>query len=221
MANDDAPRPFSLRPSSFILQIIGLLGGVASGKSLVAKQFVDLGAGLLDGDRAGHEVLTWPDVKQAVRNRFGERVFDCDGQIDRRKLAGVVFRPSLEGRQDLTALEQITHPKIGDLLRRQAADLVQRGTRVGVLDAPVMLKAGWDKLCGKLLFVDAPRELRYERARQRGWSQEEFAAREAVQEAVDVKRDRADLVIDNSGTPEDTRAQVERLWQSLTCAGDG
>ena len=210
-----------LPPSSFILQIIGLIGGVASGKSLVAKQFVELGAGLLDGDRAGHEVLTWPDVKQAVRERFGERVFDADGQIDRRKLADVVFRRSPEGRQDLIALEQITHPKIGDLLRRQAADLAQHGTRIAVLDAPVMLKAGWDKLCDKIVFIDTPRELRYERARQRGWSQEEFSAREAVQEPVHVKRERAELVIDNSGTPEATRAQVERVWHALVSASEG
>lgn len=212
------PSSFPSHPSSFIL---GLLGGVASGKSLVAKQFVELGAGLLDGDRAGHEVLTWPEVKQAVRERFSERVFGADGQIDRRKLAEAVFRPSPEGRQDLIALEQITHPKIGDLLRRQAADLAQHGTRIAVLDAPVMLKAGWDKLCDKIVFIDTPRELRYERARQRGWSQEEFAAREAVQEPVHVKRDRAELVIDNSGTPEATRTQVERLWQSLASASEG
>jgi dephospho-CoA kinase len=207
------------------LTVVGLLGGVASGKSLVARQFTDLGAGLLKGDEAGHEVLTWPDVKQAVLDRFGERVFDADGCVDRRKLAEVVFGPPPEGPRELVALERITHPRIGDLLRRQAAELARQGARIAVLDAPVMLKAGWDKLCNHLVFVDAPRELRYERARERsrsqgGWSQEEFAAREAAQEPVHVKRDRADLVIDNSGTPEATRSQVERLWQSLTCAAD-
>src|SRR6185437_1952473 len=111
--------------------------------------------------------------------------------------------------------------KIGELLRRQAAELAQQGRRVAVLDAPVMLKAGWDQLCDQIVFVDAPPDLRYERARQRGWSQEEFTAREAAQEPVHVKRDCANLVIDNSGTPAATRSQVERLWQTLARASEG
>ena len=84
-----------------------------------------------------------------------------------------------------------------------------------MLDAPLLLEAGWDGLCDTLVFVDAPRPLRMARAVGRGWREEEFAAREGVQKSLDSKRARADVIIDNSGSPESTRAQVERFWHTL------
>lgn len=213
--------------------VVGLLGGVASGKSLVAGELVALGAALLDGDRAGHEVLRMPDVERAVRERWGARVFGQDGRIDRSALARIVFASPSEptaqahpdasggrttppvGNEDLNQLEQITHPRIGALLERRAAELEADGYPVAVLDAPVMLKAGWDHFCDRIVFIEAPLEVRLARARQRGWTPNEFAEREAAQESLNVKRDHADTIIDNSGSPEATRAQVTRLWQSL------
>jgi dephospho-CoA kinase len=109
----------------------------------------------------------------------------------------------------------LTHPEIGRLLQQQAEALAASGTAVAVLDAPLLLEAGWDRLCGRLIYVDAPRQVRLSRALARGWSQEDFAAREAAQESLDAKRKRADLVVDNSGSPQETRVQVERFWQSL------
>jgi dephospho-CoA kinase len=100
-------------------------------------------------------------------------------------------------------------------LRKQAIVLAAAGRPIGVLDAPVMLKAGWDKLCDTIVFVDASNELRLARALGRGWSQGEFAAREAAQESLELKRRLADMIIDNSGPPETTRAHVERLWHLL------
>lgn len=199
---------------------IGLLGGVASGKSLVAKQFCELGAGLLDGDRAGHEVLRLPEVKQLVRERWGEAVFSADGEVDRQKLGRIVFAVTTAGRRELAYLERITHPRIGERLRQQAAEMAAAGRAVAVLDAPVMLKAGWDKLCDHIVFVDAPQPTRLARALARGWRQEDFAARESVQEPLDIKRRRADSVIDNSGNPEETLKQVKHLWQELIPEGD-
>jgi dephospho-CoA kinase len=197
------------------MKIIGLLGGIASGKSLVAEQFCRLGAGLLDGDRAGHEVLLLPDVEQLVRERWGNRVFGPDGHVDRKALGRIVFEPSDTGRRELEYLERITHPRIGDRLRQQAAELAVAGRSVAVLDAPVMLKAGWDTFCDHIVFVEAPKGVRRTRATARGWRQEDIAAREAVQEPLAVKRQRADFIIDNSGNPDQTLAQVERLWQAL------
>src|SRR5262249_39719867 len=112
-------------------------------------------------------------------------------------------------------LEQLTHPRIGELLGRQAAALEAEGKQVIVLDAPLLMEAGWDKFCDKTVFVEAPREVRLERARGRGWSDAEFAAREPAQQFLDVKRNRADVVLDNSGLAEATREQVKRLWHSL------
>ena len=197
------------------LRVVGLLGGVASGKSLVARQLGELGAGSLDGDAAGHEVLRVLEIEELARRRWGDEVFGPDGHVYRPALARIVFAPTPEGRRELEYLEQITHPKIETLLRRDAARLAAEGYSVAVLDAPVMLKAGWDRLCDRIVYVDVPEQVRRQRAQLRGWSQEDFMAREAAQEPLSVKRDRADTVIDNSSTPEATQKQVERLWRSL------
>src|SRR5258708_38301202 len=131
----------------FEMKVVGLLGGVASGKSLVARQLCDLGAGLLDGDRAGHEVLRLPEVERLVRQRWGNEVFAADGRVDRRALARIVFAPPPDGPRELEHLERITHPKITHRLREQAAALAAEGLPAAVLDAPVMLKAGWNEFC--------------------------------------------------------------------------
>jgi len=195
--------------------VLGLVGGVASGKSLVAEQLQQLGAGVLDADRAGHEVLEEPAVKQALAARWGQGVFDADGRVNRRALAEIVFAPTPQASQELAALEKITHPRIKIVLQSRMKQMAAQGTTVVVLDAPVMFKAGWDALCDQIVFVDVPEAVRRQRAATRGWSGEEFARREAAQELLSWKRSRADVVIDNSGTVADTRQQVAQLWNQL------
>jgi dephospho-CoA kinase len=195
--------------------VIGILGGVASGKSLVSGELARLGAGVLDADRAGHEVLRMPAIMAAVRQRWGEEIFDADGQIDRKRLAQVVFSPPPEGQRQRKYLEELTHPEIGRLLGQQARRMSEAGVVAAILDAPLLLEARWDKFCGKLIFVDAPRELRLRRALTRGWSEKEFAVRESAQEDLESKRGRADVVVDNSGSPEQTRDQIQRAWRCL------
>ncbi len=197
------------------MRVIDILGGVAGGKSLVARQLAELGAGVLDADLAGHQALVLPQVEAAVRERWGDTVFSADGRIDRTRLARIVFADLPEGPREREHLERLTHPQIGRLLKQQAEALDRGGTAVAVLDAPLLLEAGWDDTCERLIFVDVPRPLRLSRAKTRGWSEEDFAAREAAQESLDFKRERADVVVDNSGSPEHTQAQIERFWQSL------
>lgn len=198
------------------MKIIGILGGVASGKSLVAEQFRRLGAKILDADQVGHEVLREPEVIQAARERWGDAVIAEDGQINRSKVAKIVFAPPPVGTEELAFLEQLTHPRIGSRLQQEFARVRQsRDIELVVLDAPVMLKSGWDKFCDRLLFIDVPRNIRLERARNRGWSDAHFAARESAQESLETKRAAADEFIDNSGSAEATRQQVESFWRSL------
>ena len=161
-----------------MMRVIGLLGGVASGKSMVAAQLARLGAGVLDADRAGHEALRLPQVEAAARQRWGDAVFGPDGHVDRARLKTIVFADPPAGPPERKYLEELSHPEIRRLLEQQAAAMEAAGVKVAVLDAPLILEAGWDRLCEKLVFVDAPPEVRLARALGRGWTEEEFAARQ-------------------------------------------
>jgi dephospho-CoA kinase len=193
--------------------VIGLAGGIASGKSLVASQFQSLGAVVLDADAIGHDVLRDPDVKRLIRQEWGESVFD-DGEVSRRAMAEIVFRAEADGARQLKILEQITHPRIGEILTRRLSNLKTIGeTHATVLDAPVMFEAGWDRICDKTVFVDAPPEQRIRRARARGWTDSQFYQREARQLPNEIKRAKCSDYVDNSTSIEATFAQVMDLWR--------
>ena len=195
--------------------ILGVVGGIASGKSLVTQILVELGAVRLDGDRAGHEVLRETEIKQWVQQRFGSDVFDNDQEIDRSALAKIVFAPTDAGRAALLDLERATHPRIGVRLDHQIDQARQSGASAAVLDAAVMHKAGWERRCDRILFVHTPRLQRLAHALQRGWSEAEFDRRETAQLPIDQKRAFADQIIDNSGSIAETRQQVTEFWNSL------
>lgn len=206
----------SSRPAWNIpLRMIGVLGGVASGKSLVSGILAEHGLGVLDADRAGHDVLRLVHVIAAARNRWGAEVVGNDGQLDRRRIAQVVFEPGEIGTRERKFWTRLTHPEIALRLMQEANRLAAGGVTAVVLDAAVMLEAGWDDWCDRLVFVEAPRTIRLARALARGWKEEDFNAREAAQESLDFKRRQADVVIDNSGSPEQTRAQIERCLPIL------
>src|SRR6185295_7896767 len=193
--------------------ILGLVGGIASGKSVVANVLRDMGAVILDADRAGHFVLRDPEVITALRKRWGDGVLDSSGQISRRAVAKIVFAQGIEAERKF--LEQLTHPRIEALLK-QELETVRNSPDpppVLVLDAALLFEAGWDKLCDKILFVDAPRDLRLERAVARGWSAEQFAAREAAQLPPEEKRSRSDIVIRNARTLENIREVLRLTWR--------
>jgi dephospho-CoA kinase len=191
--------------------VIGLIGGIGSGKSRVSELLARRGARVLSGDQAGHEALRQPDIKARVAERWGPGVLDEAGEVDRRRLAARVFADPAERR----ALEAIVWPWIGRRLREQTdAARADAAVKLILLDAAVLLEAGWDDVCDRLVYVDAPRDVRLRRlAEQRGWSAEQLAAREQAQLALTEKARRADDVLDNSGTPEALARQVDELLQ--------
>jgi dephospho-CoA kinase len=196
--------------------LIGVTGEVASGKSFVAALLAEQGATVIDADRLGHEVLALPEVMAAARDRWSDEVFSTSGQIDRRRLAAKVFASTEEGREDLRYLEKLTHPRIRRILDAEVSRLLAESqTRGVVIDAPLLVEAGWNEFCDRVVFVEASRAARVARARSRGWSEEEFARREARQGSTDEKRRGAGVVIDNSGSAESTRALVTRVSSEL------
>ncbi len=194
---------------------IGVVGGVASGKSQVATRFEALGCLRLDGDLIGHKVLRDKEVKVALRDRWGAKILTAEGEVDRRAVAGLVFSDDSEnGGTELEFLESLTHPRIAARLAARLSEARRQGVPAVVLDAAVMMKAGWDKMCDHIVFVDVPRPIRLQRALQRGWTEEQFMARESSQFALSAKRERADTTIDNSGSLEETFQQVQLLWDA-------
>ena len=111
--------------------VIGMMGGVASGKSFVARQLGQCGAAVIDADRLGHEVLRLPEIEAAARQRWGDEIFSTDGQIDRRRLAARVFAATPEGREDLRYLESLTHPRIREFLDQRRRWSARRRRRFG------------------------------------------------------------------------------------------
>jgi dephospho-CoA kinase len=190
--------------------VVGIIGGIGSGKSVVAEAFAAHSGHLIAADRLGHEALRQPEILAQIVARWGTQVLDADGEIDRKRLAAIVFADANERH----ALEAMTHPCIGRRIREEIAKAGARPEiRLIVLDAAVMLEAGWHDVCDHQVFVDAPREVRLQRLQQRGWSAQELENREKAQMPLDEKRRHADAVVDNSGAPELVAPQVAALVQ--------
>jgi dephospho-CoA kinase len=197
--------------------IIGIVGGIASGKSLIADQFEREGAAVVSADKLAHEVLEFDEVKRAVRERWGDGVFAADGEVDRAAMAKIVFAPPPDGPRERETLERLIHPEVGRLVQKRLEALQQDGAVTPiVLDVPLLVESGWNRQCDRIVYVDAPREQRLSRARARGWSEQDFDGREAAQHTLEAKRNEADLVIDNSGSPDEARAGVTQFCRRLT-----
>jgi dephospho-CoA kinase len=189
--------------------VIGLLGGIGSGKSQVAALLAHRGARVVAGDELAHAALRQPEIQSQVVARWGPDVVDERGEILRRKLGSIVFADHGERR----ALEAMVHPWIKRRIAEEvAAARADPAVRLIVLDAAVMLEAGWNDVCDRLVFVDAPREVRLRRvAGQRGWAAAELEERERSQLPLTEKAARADHVLENATTLEDLERQVNDL----------
>jgi dephospho-CoA kinase len=196
--------------------VIGLAGGVASGKSAVAAMFAQLGAVVMDADAIGHAVLHEPEVVQAAQQRWGSAILHPDGSLSRAAIAHIVFAP--DHREELEFWQRVTHPRITAAVMRRLAECRRQATPppAVVLDAALLFEAGWDSLCDLRIFVEVPENQRKQRARSRGWTDAEFAAREARQLPTSQKRAQCHLVIDNSGTMEQTYNRVLEAWNTYS-----
>jgi dephospho-CoA kinase len=192
--------------------VIGLLGGVGSGKSAVASELADLGCAVLDADRIGHEVLAEPEVRAELRRWWGDCVIAADGSVDRPAVADIVFADPAERAR----LNDLTHPRIhARLAERVAALRADPACPAVVIDAALLLETRWHELCTVFLFVDAPAEVRARRVAARGWDRDEWARRENAQKPLDKKAARAEYVLDNSSSLPYLRQQVRSVFQRI------
>ncbi|WP_120519932.1 dephospho-CoA kinase [Arthrobacter celericrescens] len=187
---------------------IGLTGGIASGKSLVAQRFRELGAVLVDADVIAREVVE-PGTEglRRIVDAFGPDIVDPDGGLDRARLGGIVFADP--ARREV--LNGIVHP----LVRARAAELLEAASPgdIVVQDIPLLVETGQGSSFHLVVVVDAPEELRVERMTgRRGMAEAEARSRIAAQATREERLAAADVVLENAGTREDIVARVDRLW---------
>jgi dephospho-CoA kinase len=201
------------------IPVIGIVGGIGSGKSSVARWVAARHSDvkLVSGDEIGHEVLTESAVRDAIRKRFGEPVFNADGQINRKTLGQVVFGSSREHQSARVDLERIVHPKIRETIAGKIANSAAAGKRAVLLDAAILFEAGWNDLCHAVVFIDVPRDERIARLREtRGWDEGETERRESSQASLELKRSRSQFVVDNSRSVEAAGRQLEELLLKMS-----
>ncbi len=194
--------------------VIGILGGIGSGKSTVAAELAELGCLIVNADVIGHELLGEPEIQAQLRARWGDRIFSKGQVIDRAVLSGIVF----SAPDELEALNAILAPgmdrRIGDQIRGALAD---ESIAAVVLDAAILLEARWDKYCNSLIFVSAPESLRQERTQtQRNWDSEQLRTREKSQISLDKKAEKCDYMVDNSSTATYLSEQVRQIFFRIT-----
>lgn len=193
------------------MRVIGLTGGIASGKSAVAKILERLGAAVIDADTLAREVVAPGEpAYQAIIAEFGEGVLAPDRTINRGALGRMVFADP----EALRRLERITHPAIGERAEQQLADLRRQGTRLAFYVAPLLIEAGIACRVDEVWVVYADAGTQLKRLMERdGFSRDEALRRIAAQMPMDEKKAYGKVVIDNRGTPEQLERQVRELWE--------
>lgn len=199
------------------MQLIGLTGGIASGKSTVSTMLRDLGAQVIDADAVYHALIEPKDghpspLALQIAQRF-QGVLDPEGKIDRPALGARVFGDP----EALKALGHITHPAVALAVSERVAALGAQGVKRVVYDVPLLYERGLHEGMHAVIVVWVPREVQLQRLMNRDRIDRASAARKiASQMSLDEKRDRADYVIDNSQSREETRAQVAVVWRRIS-----
>jgi dephospho-CoA kinase len=193
--------------------VIGLTGGIASGKSTVSEVLSGLGAVVIDADKIGHEAFrSSTDIRQAVVAAFGNDILDQNGEIDRGKLADVVFKDP----EALQQLNGIMHPIMRRIVEGRIEEL--RGQEVGVvvLEAALLIEANWSDLVDRVWVVTAPESDVINRLiSQKGFTEEQARARINAQMPAAQKSRHADAVIENDSDLDILKKRVDALWQRL------
>jgi len=194
-------------------KVIGLTGGIGSGKSTVSQCLAELGAVIIDADKVGHEAFE-PNTEawREVAATFGRQILTPRGEIDRKRLGEIVFN----NPEALSRLNRIMHPRMHDMMKAQIEEYRRQGVDVVVLEAAVLIEANWTSLVDEVWVTVAPEDAVVERLRkQRGLVEEQTLARIRSQLSSEERAKHADVVINNDGKLEEMKAKVKELWTRL------
>lgn len=195
------------------MKVIGLTGGIGSGKSTVAELLAGLGAKVIDADKVAHEVFD-PETEglKEVAAAFGEKVLQENGEIDRNRLAEIVFNDP----EALEKLNRIVHPRAYELTRSRLEEYRRQGVEVVVLEVILLVEAGWAHLADTIWVTVASEESVVKRLKQtRGMSEEEILSRIHSQTSNAERIKNADVVINNDGDLGNLKAQVMENWENI------
>jgi len=195
------------------MKVIGLTGGIGSGKSTVSRFLAELGAVIIDADKVGHEVLgTSSQVRRELLATFGWQVIAPSGKVNRKKLAEIVFQDP----QSLSQLNQIMHPRIYDTVKAQLEEYRKQGAGVVVLEAPLLIEANWTSLVDEVWVTVASESTVLRRLKEKfGLSEPESLVRMHCQLPSDERVKHADVIIDTDCALGELKAKVKELWQRL------
>lgn len=192
-------------------KIIGITGGISSGKSTVARMLASLGAEIIDADEICHRLFLVKEVKDKIIKSFGITIQDNYGKIDRSRLSEIVF-------QDKTFLDDlcnILHPIVIEQIRSRVAEIEKRGRRKAmVIDAALLEESDLSLICDLIIFVNTGKDHRVSRSKIcRHWQDGELERRERFQMTLEDKRKKADYIVDNNFTEDNTFRQIKEFWQ--------
>jgi len=192
------------------MKVIGLTGGIGSGKSTVSQFLKELGAVIIDADKVGHEAFK-PDTElwREVVAAFGRQILKPSGDIDRKRLGEAVFgNPEL-----LSRLNQVMHPRMYDMVKAQLEEYRRQGVRVVVLEAPLLIEAGWTSLVDEVWVTVASESTVLRRLQEQvGLSEQQSLARIRSQLPSGERIKQADVVIDTDCSLDELRTKVKELW---------
>ena len=196
-----------------MMKVIGLTGGIGSGKSTVSQYLRELGAVILDADKVGHEAYRpGTEVWREVVAAFGREILTPDGEIDRKKLGRIVF----SNPESLARLNQIMHPRMFEMMKAQIEEYRRQGVEVVVLEAAVLLEANWTLLVDQVWVTVASEPTVVERATERtGLPEEQILARIRSQSSPEERAKHADVVINNDGSLDGLKTKVKELWERV------
>jgi dephospho-CoA kinase len=193
--------------------IIGILGGVCSGKSTAAAEFVRLGCGLIDADEIAHEVIGQEHIAGEIVKAFGSGVCDSNGRIDRTRLGERVF----ESKAAVEKLNSIVHPPVLARCEELLSELNEdRAVKAIALDMPLLVEVGWKKRCDKLIFVACREDVKAQRTAKKGVSWKNLQKkRENFQISLDMKSKIADYIVENNSDLSTMSNQVIKIFTTI------
>lgn len=195
------------------VKVIGIAGGIASGKSTTAKMLGSLGANIIDADKICHRLINTKDIVQKITDRWGDHLKNEHSKIDRHKLGEIVFAD----KKELSALNKIIHPKVINRIKSRIANLKDEATtKAIVLDAALLVESNLIDICDIMLFVNTKKSTCKTRVQEsRKWPLDEITKRERFQDSLRRKREIADIVINNNQSQADTLKQVKDFWRQF------